>query len=152
MKKIEQIKKESYLKFIENSISSKSWRNFYILADRRKRDILNNGNLSCAFFASSVLLIFGLIGKAHFTVRGVINDLEKNGWREIKKIKPGAVLIWEKNEKFNNQHIGFCWNGKTAISNYFIKRMPFKHHITYGIKDGRPARKIIKIFWHSMLN
>jgi len=61
-------------------------------------------------------------------------------------------LIWERNEIFSNEHIGFCLNKKTAISNYYKKRMPAKHHITYGINKGRPVRRIIKIFWHKELN
>lgn len=152
MKKIRRLKKKSYIKFIENSVGSKSWRNFYAVVGGEKADVLKSGNLSCAFFASSVLLIFGLSGKISFTVKGAISDLEKNGWEEIGRLKPGAVLIWEKNKMFNNEHIGFCLNKKTAISNYYKKRMPAKHHITYGTKNGRPVRRIIKIFWHKELD
>lgn len=148
---IKQQKKESYLKFIENSAETNAWRNFYAEVGGVKKDVLKNGNLSCAFFATSVLLIFGLIKKVHFTVKGAIRGLEQSGWREIKKLKPGAVIIWEKNRMFSHTHIGFCFNEKIAISNYFKKRIPFKHHITYGMKNGQPARRIVKIFWHQKL-
>lgn len=152
MKKIKQLKKESYLEFIKNSAGSKSWKNFYVMVNGKKEDVLKNGDLSCAFFATSVLMIFDLIKNVHFTVKGAISDLKKSGWKEIKRPKTGAILIWEKNEEFANEHIGFYIDEKSAISNYFKKRMPFKHHITYGIKNGQPRRKIIKMFWHKKLN
>lgn len=150
--RIKLLFKDSYFRFIKNSVGAGAWRNFYAFVGGKKQDVLKNGDLSCAFFATSVLLIFGLIKKTHFTVKGAIYDLKQSGWREINEIKPGAVLIWGKNEMFNNEHIGFCLNNKSAISNYFKKKRPFRHHITYGIKNGKPIRKIIKIFWHEKLN
>ncbi|SRR3989339_919259 len=148
---IKQLKKESYLKFIKNSAGVSTWRNFYAEVGGVKKDVLKNGDLSCAFFATSVLLIFGLIEKVHFTVKGAVGDLEKSGWKEINNLKPGAVLIWEKNKFFSNEHIGFYLNKKKAISNYFLKKKPFQHHFTYGTINGLPKRKIIKIFWHKEL-
>jgi len=147
--------RDSYLKLIQNSIGAKVWRNFYAEVDGKKKDVLKNGELSCAFFVSFVLLIFGLIKRVHFTVKGTIEDMGKSGWYEIKKLKPGAVLLWEKQKQAagrEHYHLGFILNDKQAISNRWEKKSPIVHHLTYGIKkDGSPARKIEKIFWHKKL-
>lgn len=148
---VEPILKDSYLAFIKNSVSSKSFQNFYAKVGGRKKDILETGNFSCSFFVSSVLLIFDLIEKRHMTVRGTIADLEDNGWFEIKKPKKGSVLIW-KQEK-GHSHIGFFIGANQAISNSSRKQTPQVHHLTFGKnKKGQPNRPIIKILWHNKLD
>ena len=154
-RQIKILLRESYLRFIENSVGSKSWRNFYALIGGKKKDVLKNGELSCAFFVSSVLAIFGLIENRHMTVKSTIKDMEENGWYEILKPKRGAVLLWEA-IKFPsgsiNKHVGFYLNGNKAVSNRWEKKSPMVHHFTYGVKkDGSPKRKIEKIFWHQKL-
>lgn len=139
--------KESYLTVIKNSAGTKLFQNFYLKINNRKQDILKNGELSCAFFVSSILIIFGLIKKIHCTVSSTIKDLKKSGWKKSKKVKIGSVIIWE--EKQGHQHIGFYIGKNKAISNAFYlykKRTPFIHHFTYNNK-----RKIKTIFWHPKL-
>lgn len=147
--------KDSYLQVIKNSVGSKSWRNFYALVDGREKDILKNGELSCAYFASSILLMFGLIKNVHATVSGTSTDMKISGWQEIEKPKSGAVLLWEKQKqgkRGEHFHLGFVINNKQAISNRWEHKCPVIHHITYGTKNGQPVRKILKIFWHKKLD
>ncbi len=101
--------KDSYLSVIKNSIGTKMFRNFYCRINRKKKDILKNGELSCAFFVSSILTIFGLIEKIHCAVDGAIEDLKKFDWKKIKKLKIGSVILWEAkaNGKETHKHIGF---------------------------------------------
>jgi hypothetical protein len=155
MAKINPLLKDSYLKLIKNSVGVKSYRNFYAVSGGKKKDILKNGSLSCAFFVSSVLVAFGLISKTHMTVEKTLGDLQKNGWREIKSPKPGAILLWEKQKQGRGDahfHLGFVVGAKQAISNRWEHKCPVAHHIFYGAKNGKPARKIEKIFWHEKLN
>lgn len=156
IQKIKPILKDSYLRFIKNSVGSKSWRNFYAMVGNEKKDVLKDGELSCAFFVSSVLVIFGLMESRHMTVKNTTKDMVKNGWYEISKPKPGAVLLWEA-IKFPsgsiNKHVGFYLGDKKAASNRWEKKSPMAHHFTYGVrKDGSPKRKIEKIFWHKKLD
>lgn len=138
---------ETYLAIIKNSVKSKMFRNFYAKVNNKKTDIMKKGDLSCAFYVSSVLVLFQLINKIHATVDGLVEDLEKSGWREIKtkeKLKIGDVLIWEevvfkKNDK--HKHIGFFMGNNRAISNSSRLRFPVEHHFTF-----RDKRKIEKIF------
>lgn len=146
--------KDSYLKTIENSVGSKLFRNTYLEIDNKKTDILNNGQLSCAVFVSWLLRIFYLINEGHATVEGTIKDLEKSGWYKIKKPKIGAILAWEEIHLNGtlNKHIGFYISGNKAISNSRTTKTPSKHHWTFGVKNGKPIRKVEEIWWHKKLN
>jgi hypothetical protein len=84
---------ETYLAVIKNSVGSKMFRNFYAEVNGKPTDIMKNGDVSCAFFASSILVLFKLIKETHGTVDSTINDLKESGWLEIKKPKAGSVLI-----------------------------------------------------------
>lgn len=148
--------KDSYLIFIKNSVGAKSFQNFYAKVDGREKDILEAGNLSCAFFASAVLLVFDLIKERHTTVKGVLADMEDNGWFEIKKPRKGSVLIWGEQQKgaaLPHAHIGFFIGGNRAISNSSKYRVPKIHHLTFGKnRKGQPHRPIIKILWNNKLD
>lgn len=154
--KVKPILKDSYLKLIRNSVGAKVWRNFYADVNGKKRDITRNGELSCAFFVSSVLLMFNLIKDRHLTIKSTVADMRKSGWYGIKKPRPGSILIWEEVEFYNgskNKHIGFSISNKLAVSNNHELGSPQVHHITYGTKkDGSPKRKVEKIFWHKKLD
>ena len=65
---------DSYLHAIKNSVGSNLFRNLYAYVDGKKMDILENGNLSCANFVSSILYSYKLIGGKHATVDGTVRD------------------------------------------------------------------------------
>ncbi|MBI2063859.1 MAG: C40 family peptidase [Candidatus Yanofskybacteria bacterium] len=144
---------DSYMQAVKNSIGSNLFRNLYAKIDGRKKDILENGNLSCAIFVSSILYLHKLISDLHATVTGTVNDLEKSGWIKITKPKIGAVLVWEtkKFEKGQHKHVGFYIGNNKAISHEYEKRQPILHHWTFGAKDGQPIRKVERILWNNKL-
>lgn len=143
---------DSYLAFIKNSVGSNLFRNVFAKVNGRKKDVTNNGELSCAFFASSTLCLFRLIKNVHFTVDSTVNDLKKSGWQEIKKPKIGCVLVWDKTKSNNrHKHIGFYLGNNKAISNSSEKGHPLIHHWTFGNRKGEPERKIEAIYWHKKL-
>ncbi len=149
------ILKESYIKTIKNSVGSNLFRNLYAYVDGKKKDILGDGILSCAAYTSSILYLFKLIPDVHATVQGTVADLIKSGWIEIKKLKEGAILVWEAKEFRNDgvhKHMGFYIGKNKAISNYFKKHRPILHHWTFGTKNGRPVRRVEQIFWNKKLN
>ena len=49
---------DSYIAIIKNSVGSQLFRNLYAKVNGKKIDITENGKLSCAFYVSSVLLLF----------------------------------------------------------------------------------------------
>lgn len=87
----------------------------------------------------------------HLTVASTEKDMTEHGWYEIKDLRPGAILIWEKKDGHNGEphnHIGFFTGGEEAISNSSRGTgFPHKHHVTYN-----GTRKVEKILWHDDLN
>lgn len=145
---------DSYLSIIKNSVGTKSFRNLYAYRGGQKIDITDNGKLSCAFFVSSILVIFGLIPKIHATVRGTIADLKKSGWKKIKHPKIGSILIWEKKVfgKTPHKHIGFYVSRHRAISNNYKTKSPILHHWAFGRNKSSTYRKIEAIYWRPKLH
>ncbi len=150
--------KKNYLGMIQNSAKGENWmfKNFYILQDGVEKDSLENGGLSCAAFVSAVLYLnnslLEFLKKSHWlsfthaTVNATAKDMLSNGWQEITELKPGSVLIWEKQE--GHDHIGFFLGGDEAVSNNSKEgAFPWKHHYTYN-----ETRKIEKILWHPELD
>ena len=157
---IKILKRKSLLALAENAARGGNnyfFRNLYAKKDGKKIiDILENGKNSCAVFVSWILMALELIKHPHASVGGMEKDMIKSGWREIKKLKPGAVIFWEekKNDRLMfgkyetyHRHCGFYVGNNKAISNDSRKtRFPQKHHFTYN-----GTRKIEKIYWHPEL-
>lgn len=146
---------QNYLEMIKASQDSQMFQRLYVLENKQKKDILKNGELSCAYYVSSILKIFDLISQPHATIKSTIEDMLKSGWRATKKLKPGNVLIWQE-KKFADgtihQHLGFYLGQDKAISNDYKKSVPVIHHFTYGqTKTGQPKRKIIQILTHKII-
>jgi len=145
---------ETYLAVIKNSLKSKLFNTFYARVGGKKQDIMKRGGLSCAFFVSSILAIFGLLESIHGTIAGTIKDLEKSGWQKIKKPRLGCILIWEAIDFGGgniHKHIGFYIGNNQAISNDSKLKYPTQHHWTFGLKNNKPNRKIEAIFWNKKI-
>lgn len=147
------LKKKNYLSMIENSANGENWMFKNLWAERGSEviDILNNGQLSCAVFVSSVLYLHKIIGDIHANVSATVKDMMESGWHEIEDLRPGAVLVWEKKD-FGvggiHGHVGFYMGHEQAISNSSLdKGIPTKHHFTYN-----GSRRVEKILWHSELD
>ena len=137
---------DSYLKMIRNSVGTKMFRNLYLREGKKKIDATEDGELSCAFFVSNLLLIWGLISEGHATIRSTIRDMQKNGWKKIseKEIRPGDIILWE-DKKFrkgnHHSHIGFYVGKEETISHSDGVKAISAHHWTYNDK-----RKITAIY------
>lgn len=107
---------------------------------------MRNGELSCAFFVSSVLSLFKFIKEAHGTVNSTVKDLRESGWAEIEKPEVGSILVWEKIDFGNNDihtHIGFYMGNDEAISNSFELGRPVSHHWNFN-----NTRNVDLILWN----
>lgn len=145
------LKKESYLQMIKSSVGTKMFRNLFLEVEGKKIDVTHNGTLSCAYFVSNILLLWGLISRGHANVESTTKDMLKNGWKKIpaNRIKPGDIIIWEEEKsKYNFKHCatkhfhnGFYIGNKKAISNDEFKKIPTKHNWNYNGK-----RKIVATY------
>lgn len=143
----------TYIAAIKNSIGTKMFQNLYITENGKKVDAAGGGEFACATFASSVLVITdNLIDKTHATVEKTLKDMQKNDWYKIEEPREGAVLIWAPWAKSDRWHIGFYIGNEKAISNDGTDtKTPQEHHWTYGKKNGKPARKVVSIWWNDRL-
>jgi uncharacterized protein YycO len=144
--KVEPVLMDTYLAMIKNSIGSKMFRNLYAKINGKKTDIVQSGNLSCAFYVSSILLLFKLIKEVHATVNGTERDMKESGWVETKKPKVGCVLVWKETDFTNgslHKHIGFYVGNGKAISNDYKKGCPTEHDWQF--------RKVESMLWHPNL-
>ncbi len=140
----------TYLAMIKGSIGSKTCQRLFVVQQGKRKDILHRGELSCAFFVSLILKFFDLIKSAHATVAGLEKDLLKSGWYKIDQTRVGSVLVWQKNST-GHRHVGFYIGRGWAVSNITSKRIPRRHHFTFGREGKRPKRPIEAIYWHDKL-
>lgn len=159
MKKYKPIilRKETYLKMIENSVGSRIFNSIFALYNGEQTDILRDGEVSCAVFASSLLLLNSLTTNQ----RATVNSLEKDLLASPQFIKildvdyrpqSGDVVIWE-NLKFSNgtvhRHIGFILNSKEAVSTDYKNKCVARHPIFNNSENPEKIRKIESIFRYS---
>jgi len=142
--------KETLLAAIKHSIGSTMFRNLYARVGGVKQDLLRDGDLSCAFYASSLLALTGLIESPHATVDSTLRDMKRSGWFPLTRPRVGCVIVWgerhftDGNE--SHKHIGFYLGNGVAVSNSDKKRAIAKH--PYRSHNRRP---VVELLWHPTL-
>jgi hypothetical protein len=158
--KVKVLQFENYMGAIKKSVGSEIFQTIWGEVDGERKDLTspqNKGQVSCAVHVSSILLWFtefGLLGKRHVGMAGLLRDMKESGWYEIDELKVGAVIHWENwtRRGISNDHIGFYIGDEKAVNNDPDKGVPVVRHYTYGEKNGKPVRKIEAIYWHSRLD
>ena len=144
---------KTFRKHLNEKLKDKQFKKLYVKQGNKRKDIMKNGELSCAYFVSSILTLFKLIDRPHRTVDGTTKVLEKYGWKKVRKAKEGCILVWEEKNfgKECHKHIGFYIGKDRAISNSSKKKVPAKHHWTFGTTKGKPKLKITDIYINNNL-
>lgn len=147
---------ESYLAFAKQTVGSKLFQKFFAKVNGKKTEVLQKGNLSCAFHISSILKVFSLISSVQITVHRAIDDMLLSGWKPTKKLRPGAVIVWtpkpadpkrlKKDGKvYANKvkHLGIFLGNKLVVHNSDLKKVP--------VLDKWNYRPVEMILWHKNL-
>ncbi|MGH7157387.1 MAG: hypothetical protein ACREGG_04745 [Candidatus Saccharimonadales bacterium] len=137
---------KSYLKLIQNAVGSNMFRNFYVQApDRGEFDAFADGEYSCAFFVSAVLVIFKKMDNIHGTVQNLTEALKKSGWQEVGEAQPGDVVVWEPMmfKEGPVSHAGFAIGNGRAVSTSWKKKQVTEHDLYFG-EDHRQIDKIYR--------
>jgi hypothetical protein len=146
---------ETYLKTITNSIGSRLFNSKIVqYPDGRIADILNNGELSCAFFVSGILKLYDLVPRTRSTVSNFAADLEQNEkFVEITEtdLQPGDIIFWGEylfKDGEPHKHVGFYVGENQAVSTNYSKGEVVKHnHKVLTADDGvARERKIERVF------
>ncbi|HEY0011108.1 MAG TPA: hypothetical protein VGB97_04370 [Candidatus Paceibacterota bacterium] len=142
------IPKATYLSVIKNSVGVHMFRHNYARVEGVETDLLKDGQISCAFFASFILRAFGLVRELHTRTVGTVKDLELSGWRTTDTPHEGDVVLWEDQQQKSGvyPHIGFYLDTETAISHRDTECTPIVHSLTF---DG--TRKVTAYYTHDFL-
>ena len=137
---LEILRKETLIKLIENSVGSRMFNSVLVRFKGKDeiKDVLKNGEYSCAFFVSSLLYLTKLIDEPHATVKSTEAFLLKsNDWKKIPlaDAKTGDVVVWEKrsfSDGSEHAHMGFVLGEKEAVSTNSEQKKVVRHHIGAG--------------------
>lgn len=138
-KNVEILKKESLVKALENSVGSRLFNSLLVrFSDSEQvKDILNDGELSCAYFVSSLLVMHGLLGETHTTVANLRQVLTENPkWQEVplESVEAGDVVFYKKRtfaDGSGNAHVGFAVGKTDAVSTDYKKKAVSQHKLDY---------------------
>jgi hypothetical protein len=147
---------ETYLAMIEGGVGSRQYLQLFVHSvEGRPRDVIGDGRFACAYFASSILTLAALITQGvHTTVFETVEDMVRSKWYQINHLTKGAVVVWGPrlaSDGNPHKHIGFYLGEELAVSTDGVTGVPTKHHVTYGIEEGRPNRSIEAVFFHEKL-
>lgn len=124
--KVEKMRFETYLAIINNSVGTKMFSEGYARIDGRVTNILNNGEVACAFYVTAILSMFDakLIVHTHTTMSATLADLERSGWQKVDRPESGDIIIWgpklqPDTDGLNHDHIGFYVGNERAVTNDF---------------------------------
>ncbi|MCA9362962.1 hypothetical protein KC851_01455 [Candidatus Kaiserbacteria bacterium] len=146
---------KTYLDFVNNSVGTAAYRNVHI--DRQaggQIDVTDNGDLSCAYFVSSVLRHFHLIeGGFYTTIDFTVEDMLRSGWVESLRPAAGVVVVWSSKMCSDgpHRHIGICVDCEWAVSNCPVGRSPRKHGVYELLTEGGALREVDAFYTHPKL-
>ncbi|MFA6408225.1 MAG: hypothetical protein WCW36_01975 [Candidatus Paceibacterota bacterium] len=105
------------------------YRRLYACVDGKTKDIMEDGDKSCAVFVTATLVGLELCKTVHATVEGAIRDMEDSGWKHEEALLHGCVMVWEVKDGIGKSHlhIGFYVGNGQAVSNSSIDRSPQYH-------------------------
>jgi|AntAceMinimDraft_13_1070369.scaffolds.fasta_scaffold106820_2 hypothetical protein len=140
----------------KNFEGSNGFRNYF---DVNQKDILDDGDLSCAIYISTVLVMCRLTEGVSFTVSGLLTRIRNSdnfieyAYTSIGDLLPGDIVVWDSLKDDQNKHVGIFLGGefvdKNAISNRSSQGSPGRHSVLYTGRDkgnNPTVAKILKYF------
>lgn len=128
--------RKNYLAMINGSVGTRMFQYLYVKDQTGEiKDVMLAGELSCAYYVSSLLCLFGMIDRPHATVASTVKRMDESGdWEKVAVSEPGDVVQWPEN-KDGHGHIGFVVSDAECISNSWRLGYPIRHGLT--MEDGR---------------
>lgn len=138
---------KNYLKFIENSAGSNTYRNLYMVDEKGNEfDASQNGKKSCALFVTGILKMFNRVDNLHSTCSGTLKYIrEADTWAQTSNPQAGDLVFWDATQE-DTGHVGFFLDEARSISNSEEDGHPMIH--PHELKDGRKPIS----YWHYAAN
>jgi hypothetical protein len=151
--KPEILRKETFLKMVENSVGCKLFNSLIMKKDGKAVDILDDGDVSCATFTSSILFLNRFLPEQKSTVPGLEKVLsESDRFTEISMAdfspEKGDIVFWESimgDDGAAHRHVGFVLNETEAVSTTGILHAAIRHPL-YKKPGTDIDRKIERVF------
>lgn len=148
--------KETFLALARGSEGANMFRSLFAdPEDGSAIDILKDGQVSCAFYVSSLLVLVSQLPTPHATVSGLEKKLQEKGWEAISDPIPGSILFWVSQKQADgdpHEHVGIYLGNDEAISHSDKALTPTRHHYTFGGTRETPGRAIRAIYTHKFLS
>lgn len=149
------LRRRTLVYFVKNSVGSRAWAKSFILdSDNRVHDLYESGNLSCAYFISSVLKTCELWdGQCVGNVNSLISKLPDNGWERIEEPRIGAIVIYgevQLDRAWATRHVGFVVGEDEVVSNGSSNSFAIESHpINYmKVEATGEWRSVDGYWWH----
>lgn len=136
---------------IENSVGTKMFNSLYAEVDGEKKDILEDGNLSCACFVSSVMYLFEMIDMQRARTESLKKFLDESPnfvKVDCSDAEPGDIAIYGEVEYPNGRlfpHSGFVKDANTVVSTNYKKKAVDKH----ALAETPSGQKLEAIYRYS---
>lgn len=154
-------RRETLFSTMNRGIGSKMFRNCWCYNEKGELvDVCDNGNLSCAFYVSRILLWHGLVRIPCVRVEQLEKELLSCGWYEVgvrnpDEIARGSVIIWGPKQGSDgkmHRHAGFYLGDRCAVSHDSLPhvdiRAPSYH--PFDIVGG-VSREIERVYFTPLL-
>jgi len=156
--KPEIMRKETFLKMVENSEGCKLFNSLMMKKGGEVFDILGDGDVSCATFTSNILYLNEFLSKRTTTVLGLEKILSEEVKSESSRFveitiadfipEKGDVVFWESimgDDGAAHRHVGFVLNENEAVSTSGIYHSVIRHPL-YKKPGTDINRKIERVF------
>lgn len=149
---MEVLRKETYIKMVENAVGSRMFNSILVKENDEIRDLLNDGEYSCAVFVSSVLTLQQLLAKPRTTVKNLEADIaESTHFTEVPNgnVQPGDILFWESvtyEDGTANRHVGIAVSHTEAVSTNYIQKCVTRHPLQTEVENTGALRQIERLF------
>lgn len=154
---VEPLVLPTYLAFIEASIGTELFQNFWASVNGKKKELTGKGNLSCAFFVTTVLKVFNLVQEVQVTNNRALRDMEHSGWFEIPRPRTGCIVVWSEKDAdaARMRREGGTYQSKVKHCGFYLSKDRCVN--TGGEEKKTPRidpldyRPVEKFLWHPAL-
>ncbi len=86
--------RKNYLAMINGSVGTRMFQYLYVKDQTGEiKDVMLAGELSCAYYVSSLLCLFGMIDRPHATVATTVKRMDESGdWEKAAVSELGDVV------------------------------------------------------------
>lgn len=120
---------KNFLATARGAVEARMFQHLYVRDQTgAERDVMQGGELSCAYVVSGILTLYGLIDRPHATVATTLQKMAEAGWQQTETARRGAIVHWPEHD--GHEHLGIMIGDNLCVSNSDTTHMPMLHGLT----------------------